>query len=66
LDVLSLVADGKQNKEIAGLLNIKEHTVEQHLKAIFFRLVVCNRVEASMIFKNWQMQVDITHNGNPL
>ena len=31
-EVLSLLSEGKQNKEIARSLNIAEHTVEQHLK----------------------------------
>ncbi len=49
-EVLSLLSKGKQNKEIARSLNIAEHTVEQHLKSIYRKLNVCNRVEASRLF----------------
>ena len=49
-EVLSLLSKGKQNKEIARSLNITEHTVEQHLKSIYRKLTVCNRVEASRLF----------------
>jgi DNA-binding CsgD family transcriptional regulator len=45
LEVASLVAEGKMNKEIAGALWISEKTVEAHLSRIFRKLDVRNRAE---------------------
>ncbi len=45
-EVLSLMAAGKSNKEIASALNIAEITVKCHLTAIFEYLKVTNRTEA--------------------
>ena len=46
--VLGLVGAGKRNKEIAVAMEISENTVETHLKAIFKKLKVCNRVQAAL------------------
>ncbi len=43
--VVSLVADGLKNREIAELLNISEHTVKNHLFRIFERLGISSRAE---------------------
>lgn len=45
-EVLSLVADGLPNREIAGALGISEHTVKFHLASIFGKLAVSTRTEA--------------------
>ncbi|MBF0561191.1 MAG: response regulator transcription factor [Alphaproteobacteria bacterium] len=45
-DVLSLLRQGKANKEIAHQLEIEDVTVRLHLKAIFRKLGVKNRVQA--------------------
>jgi ATP/maltotriose-dependent transcriptional regulator MalT len=45
-DVLSLVADGLPNREIAHALSISEHTVKFHLASIFGKLGVSTRTEA--------------------
>jgi ATP/maltotriose-dependent transcriptional regulator MalT len=45
-DVLSLVADGLHNREIAQALAISEHTVKFHLASIFGKLGVSTRTEA--------------------
>lgn len=45
-DVLSLVATGHANKQIATRLGITETTVKTHLKDIFTRLDAANRAEA--------------------
>jgi two-component system, NarL family, response regulator len=55
MEILTEVAQGKQNKEIACMLYISVHTVENHLKKIYIKLEVTNRIEASRVF--WQ-----THN----
>ena len=45
LEVASLVAEGKRNKEIAGALWMSEKTVEAHLSRIYRKLGVRNRAE---------------------
>ncbi len=46
LDVLSLLARGKSNKEIGANLYISETTVKAHLRSIFAKLNVLSRTEA--------------------
>ena len=46
LEVLRLVATGKSNREIAGLLVISEHTVARHVQNIFTKLSVPSRTAA--------------------
>ncbi|MCM0613441.1 response regulator transcription factor [Marinobacter sediminum] len=45
MEVLSLLAQGFPNKRICQSLNLTEHTVKTHLKAIFTHLGVHNRTE---------------------
>lgn len=45
-EVLTLVADGLPNREIATALAISEHTVKFHLASIFGKLGVSTRTEA--------------------
>lgn len=45
MEVLSLLAQGFPNKRICQSLNLTEHTVKTHLKAIFSLLGVHNRTE---------------------
>jgi two-component system, NarL family, response regulator YdfI len=44
--VLTLIAEGLGNKEIAWKLQISEHTVKFHLSSIFTKLDVSSRAEA--------------------
>jgi DNA-binding NarL/FixJ family response regulator len=46
LELLKLVAEGLQNREIANKLFISENTVKYHLKSILQKLGVKNRAEA--------------------
>jgi two-component system NarL family response regulator len=46
LEVLSLLANGKSNKEIGSNLYISETTVKSHLRSIFAKLNVLSRTEA--------------------
>ena len=44
-EIVSKVAEGMKNREIAELLNISEHTVKNHLFRIFERLGISSRAE---------------------
>lgn len=46
IQVLTLVRDGKTNKEIAAELGIARYTVSNHLQFVFARLGATNRVDA--------------------
>jgi two-component system NarL family response regulator len=48
LEILTLVSDGKANKEIASGLNISEGTVKTHVHAITQKLNVTSRTEAAL------------------
>ena len=44
-EIVSKVAEGMRNREIAELLHLSEHTVKNHLFRIFERLGISNRAE---------------------
>ncbi|MCL5098654.1 MAG: response regulator transcription factor [Candidatus Omnitrophica bacterium] len=46
LEVLTLLAKGRSNKEIGGSLFISETTVKSHVKSLFAKLQVLSRTEA--------------------
>jgi DNA-binding NarL/FixJ family response regulator len=46
-EVLSLIATGSTNKEIAARLHLSPHTVKEHTSAIYRKLGVRNRAEAT-------------------
>lgn len=48
-EILKLVAEGKSNPDIAEALFIQETTVKSHLKNIFPKLNVTNRMQAAML-----------------
>ncbi|MEO8672348.1 MAG: response regulator transcription factor [Tahibacter sp.] len=50
--VLVLLADGLLNKQIADRLGIQERTVKAHVTAIFERLEVRNRTQASNLLRS--------------
>ena len=45
-EVLNAVAKGLNNREIGKALGISENSIKMHLKRIFFKLNVSDRVEA--------------------
>jgi len=53
--VLSRIADGQLNKQIAYDLDIKETTVKKHVSAILNKLNVNNRTMAGMIFQQLKL-----------
>ena len=50
--VLGLLAEGLLNKQIADRLAIQERTVKAHVTAIFEKLGVRNRTQASMLLRS--------------
>jgi DNA-binding NarL/FixJ family response regulator len=46
LEVLTLLARGKSNRQIGAILSIGENTVKSHLRRIFAKLNVLSRTEA--------------------
>jgi ATP/maltotriose-dependent transcriptional regulator MalT len=47
-EVLTLVAAGLSNRQIAGSLVISEKTVQNHLRSIFDKLGVSSRLQAAL------------------
>lgn len=47
-DILSLLSEGKSNRQIASSLFLSEKTVKAHLAAVFRKLGVVNRTQAAM------------------
>jgi DNA-binding NarL/FixJ family response regulator len=47
VQVLRLVAAGKHNREIAGVLHLSEHTVARHIQNILAKLGVSSRAAAT-------------------
>ena len=54
--VLELVAIGRLNKQIAADLGIEETTVKAHVSAALAKLGVRNRTQASMVFRELEIQ----------
>jgi DNA-binding NarL/FixJ family response regulator len=46
-EILKYIYNGKRNKEISDNLNISIETVKSHVKSVYWKLNVKNRVEAS-------------------
>jgi len=49
-EIMNLLIDGLADKEIASKLGISLQTVKSHLKHIYAKLGVCNRVEAMLVY----------------
>jgi len=49
--VLTLMAEGKLVKEIAASLNVTVHAIKKHIKNIYLKMHVQNKVEAVMKWK---------------
>jgi two-component system, NarL family, nitrate/nitrite response regulator NarL len=55
LDVVSAIVSGFTNKEIAGKYSISEQTVKHHLRNIFDKVGVSNRLELALFAINHQL-----------
>ena len=53
--VLTFVAEGLLNKQIADRLDVQERTVKAHLSAIFERLGVRNRTQAGVVLRGLEL-----------
>ena len=51
-EILTHVADGLTNAQIAERLNLSEFTIKQHLRHAYKVLRVKNRIEAADLFRN--------------
>ncbi len=56
-EVLTLIAEGRSNKEIARALNIAEATTKIHVAALMRILGVRNRTEAAVLAGSWLNEV---------
>lgn len=63
-EILTLVAKGASNKEIARDLHISTNTVKVHLRNIFTKIDATSRTEAAMYAVNTGI-VDVGGNGSP-
>ena len=53
--VLTRVAEGQLNKQIADALGISERTVKAHVSALFERLDVRNRTQAGVLLRSLEL-----------
>ena len=54
--VLAQIGEGRLNKQIADSLGIQERTVKAHVSAIFDKLGVRNRTQASVVLQRLRLQ----------
>ncbi|MBV1907787.1 MAG: response regulator transcription factor [Kangiellaceae bacterium] len=54
--VLSMISDGKLNKQIAYMLELREGTVKHHVSLILQKLNVINRTAASNMFNRLKVE----------
>jgi len=59
--VLTLVAEGLLNKQIADRLDVQERTVKAHLTAIFERMGVRNRTQAGVVLRELELRDPARH-----
>ena len=54
--ILSILVQGRSNKEIGNTLDLSEKTIKHHLTNILQKLRVRNRVEAALMMSNHMPQ----------
>ena len=62
--VLTQIADGQLNKQIAYDLDIKETTVKKHVSAILLKLDVNNRTLAGLAYQQLMLAANENHLNN--
>lgn len=64
--ILSILAQGRSNKEIGNSLDLSEKTIKHHLTNILQKLRVRNRVEAALIMSSHLPQHQPQYRADPL
>lgn len=54
--ILTLVSDGKSNKEVAREIGLQEKTIKHHMTSILQKLQVRNRTEAALLLRDARSQ----------
>jgi DNA-binding NarL/FixJ family response regulator len=62
--VLTLICEGKLNKQIAYELDIVETTVKAHITSIFKKLSIHNRTQAVLIMQKLKLQGLLVDHGD--
>jgi len=57
-EIVSKVAEGMKNREIAELLGVSEHTVKNHLFRVFERLGISSRAELILYLHGQRLKLD--------
>jgi two-component system, NarL family, response regulator DevR len=57
--VMSLIAEGKTNKEIAANLGLSDHTIRNYLSHIFQKLKISRRSQAAVLFSQLSDERDL-------
>jgi DNA-binding NarL/FixJ family response regulator len=63
-EILDLVARGMSNREIAERLTISTNTVKFHLRVVYAKLGVHNRVQATQLVSRPQEEADFTRSAS--
>ncbi len=61
-EVLQCLSQGQSNRQIGTTLGITQGTVETHLKRIYRKLNVTNRVEAAVMYLEGYRQYSLPSN----
>jgi DNA-binding NarL/FixJ family response regulator len=57
-EIVSKVAEGMKNREIAELLGVSEHTIKNHLFRVFERLGISSRAELILYLHGQRLKLD--------
>ena len=64
-EVIQELSQGLYYKEIAGKIFISPETVKKHVRSIYRKLGVRNRVEATLMYRNQTEMVILNHVNEP-
>lgn len=59
LKVLTMIAKGDLNKQIAYQLNVKESTIKTHISEIFKKLDIINRTQAALLIQPLELNDEL-------